>query len=168
MHPFRLLIMMVFFCSQLIKTYSQATDPNIHIKHNIYSPDAATLGKFGQIPVSYFNGTTQISVPLYELNYRDINVPISLNYNSSGNMPDNQPGWVGLGWSLQHGGCIIRSTNGYPDEEGINHPYGAPGYNYYEWKEALAVPDWKTKTGIVLFDGPDEFSFNFLGMSGSF
>ena len=33
----------------------------------VFSPNAAELGKYGKIPVSYFNGLPNISIPLTEL-----------------------------------------------------------------------------------------------------
>ena len=82
----------------------------------VFSPNAAELGKYGKIPVSYFNGLPNISVPLTELKARGYTLPIYLSYHASGNKPDQHPGWVGLGWSLHAGGCINRVVNGMKDE----------------------------------------------------
>ena len=43
-------------------------------------------------------------------------IPISMTYHGSGVRPDQHPGWVGLGWNLNAGGCISRIVNGLPDE----------------------------------------------------
>ena len=48
------------------------------------SPTAASLGKFGDIPVSLYTGTPNISVPLFEVKGRTISLPISLSYHGSG------------------------------------------------------------------------------------
>jgi hypothetical protein len=42
--------------------YAQAPD-----LPQVFSPNAAELGKYGKIPVSYFNGLPNISIPLTEL-----------------------------------------------------------------------------------------------------
>ena len=70
------------------------------------TPNAASLGKYGQIPVSYYNGLVNISIPIYTIKLQDIEVPIVLQYHSGGNKTDEHPGWVGLGWNLQAGGSI--------------------------------------------------------------
>lgn len=65
----------------------------------VFSPDAAELGKYGRIAVNYFNG-----------------LPVYLSYHASGNRPDSHPGWVGQGWSLHAGGCINRNTDNCENE----------------------------------------------------
>ena len=82
----------------------------------VFSPNAAELGKYGKIPVSYFNGLPNISIPLTELKAKNYTLPIYLTYHASGNKPDQHPGWVGLGWTLHAGGCINRIINGKKDE----------------------------------------------------
>ncbi len=43
------------------------------------SPDVASLGKYGQIPVNLNNGIPQINIPLYEMksNNLDLNISVS-------------------------------------------------------------------------------------------
>lgn len=84
----------------------------------VFSPNAAELGKYGKIPVSYFNGLPNISIPLTELRAKGYTLPIYLTYHAGGNKPDQHPGWVGLGWTLHAGGCINRIVNGEIDEMG--------------------------------------------------
>ncbi|MBL0357868.1 MAG: hypothetical protein IPP72_13715 [Chitinophagaceae bacterium] len=48
------------------------------------SPDAAALGKFGDVPVNLSSGLPNISVPFYELKEGNIVLPVGLNYNASG------------------------------------------------------------------------------------
>lgn len=67
---------------------------------NIQSPDAGGLGKFGDVPVSHFTGTPNISVPIHSLSVNGIDLNISINYDASG-VPINQhQGWVGQNWTL--------------------------------------------------------------------
>ncbi len=44
-------------------------------------------------------------------------MPIGISYHSTANKPDNFPGIVGLGWSLEAGGSITRVVRGLPDYE---------------------------------------------------
>ena len=68
------------------------------------SPSAASLGRFGEVPVSFFTGVARIEVPLYTIQEQGITVPIGLRYHASGFRPDQHPGWVGQGWALEAGG----------------------------------------------------------------
>ena len=45
------------------------------------SPNAASLGQFGNIPVNMSAGLPNISIPLYEANQGGLILPISLFYN---------------------------------------------------------------------------------------
>ena len=109
----------------------------------VFSPNAAELGKYGKIPVSYFNGLPNISIPLTELRAKGYTLPVYLTYHARGNKPDQHPGWVGLGWTLHAGGCINRIVNGKKDELdrdeiiSINGGSG-PGFNPgYYWHRAI-------------------------------
>ena len=73
------------------------------------SPNAASLGQYGDIPVSYYTGVPNISIPLYTINSGEIKLPISLSYHSSGIKVTQEASWVGLGWALNAGGVITRS-----------------------------------------------------------
>lgn len=164
----------------------------------IPTPNAASLGEYGQVPVSLFNGLPSILVPLYTFKYRDIAIPIALNYHAGGNRPENYPGWVGLGWNLDAGGAVTRIMNGRPDEitaDDMNQQNGAGPqypltreYGYFFRSNDFARNDWATQsymTGFLEsapaqgwlsspiqlgpFDGePDEFMFNAGDLSGSF
>ena len=89
----------------------------IHVPDSyLLSPNAASLGQYGEVPVSLYTGTVQINVPIYEIDYMGHKIPISMTYHGSGVRPVQHPGWVGLGWNLNAGGCISRIVNGLPDE----------------------------------------------------
>ena len=81
------------------------------------SPNASSLGKFGEWPVSLYTGLPDISVPIYTLKSRSLSVPISLSYHPAGVRVGELASWVGLGWALNAGGVITRSVRGDPDEE---------------------------------------------------
>ena len=74
----------------------------------VFSPDAAELGQFGKVPVSYYSGLPHIEIPLTTLQAKGHDMDISLMYHGGGIKPDMHPGWVGLGWTLDAGGCIRR------------------------------------------------------------
>ncbi len=132
------------------------------------SPNAASLGKFGEIPVSLYTGIPSISIPLFSLTEGDIRLPISLSYHAGGVKVEEEASWVGLGWSLNAGGVITRSIANFDDLS----PYGYPFTNqvtpatinstsnscFYSNGQPCFEPDVE----------PDIFFFNFLGYSGKF
>jgi hypothetical protein len=156
---------------------------------SIHSPTAANLGLYGEIPVSYYTGMPNISIPLYEIQGKHITVPVNLTYHPAGIRPEIQPGPVGLGWSLQAGGVISRTVRGNsPDESDERGRENiVRGYLFYAtapngW---IAQSNWKDNAknamnndclscrnavrGAHLSDSePDEFSFSVLNISGKF
>ena len=132
------------------------------------SAGAASLGKFGDVPVSLANGTPDVSVPIFTLRGRTINVPIGLKYHASGLRVEEVGSWVGLGWALEAGGSITRTVRGLADEK----PAG-----YYTTGTTWWSPSaWPTPT-TTLLDAinnetidpePDVFVFSFAGRSGQF
>jgi len=152
------------------------------------TPNVASLGVYGQIPVDYFTGTPQISIPLYTYKSRDISVPIGISYHSGNYKPSDHPGIVGLGWSLQAGGMITRIQRDLPDElidvqcgpavnRGFFYNYNALVYSTWNSlsTEVSAAQQYEAEVQLPNACGshnrvdyaPDEFQFNFLGMSGS-
>ena len=94
------------------------------------SPNAASLGMYGDVPVGHYTGIPNISIPLYEIVSGSIKVPISLSYHAGGIKVAQEASWVGLGWALNAGGVITRSIRGWDDFGG--NPIG--------WKYADGIP----------------------------
>ncbi|SHN46127.1 RHS repeat domain-containing protein [Chitinophaga sp. CF418] len=131
------------------------------------SPEVASLGKFGEIPVSYATGVPSITVPVFNINIGKINIPISLDYHAGGVRIDEMASSVGLGWALSGIGSISRQMVGIPDEDQFgfrNAPSpdsvaGSPStfYTYlYEVQKGLRDAE------------PDIYSYNINGPSGKF
>jgi hypothetical protein len=80
------------------------------------SANAASLGKYGDIPVSYYTGVPSVSVPITTIQDGSISLPVSLSYHAGGVKVGELANWVGLNWSLQAGGMISRTVQGRPDE----------------------------------------------------
>lgn len=145
---------------------------------NIPSPNAASLGTFGQIPVNLFNGLPNINIPLFESK----NVDIKLSYNPLLVKPDQHSGWVGLGWNLNVGGAITRIVNGGVDEVISPSSIDKDHYSYYIYPNTLDRENWYNEASMeyyseytdqigeisIPYPYPDEFIFNFKGISGSF
>jgi hypothetical protein len=64
------------------------------------SPNAASLMKFSDLPVSYYTGTTDINVPIYSIQTKGLSIPIGLSYHTGGIRLKEEAGWVGLGGAL--------------------------------------------------------------------
>jgi len=143
---------------------------------NIPTPTAASLGRYGDVEVSHYNGTANIDVPIYSLNERGVKLDLKLIYNSSGVMMNSLPGWTGENWSLAAGGVITRSINGNPDE--LVFPAQArisEFHNYFEGHSRLTaythgnIPMLLNDAHYHKYDTePDVFFFNFMGKTGKF
>ncbi|HYG17676.1 MAG TPA: hypothetical protein VD816_02060, partial [Ohtaekwangia sp.] len=83
------------------------------------SPSAASLGKYGSIPVSLHTGIPEIRIPLHTIVSGSLQLPISLNYHAAGFRVSELAPWAGLGWTLFAGGAISRSAVGLGDDSGI-------------------------------------------------
>ncbi len=162
------------------------------------SPNAAALGKFGDIPVSHYTGTTSISIPLHTIETGDITLPITLDYHTGGIRVKELAGWVGLGWALNASGVVNRQMRDKDDLEIVNGLFdlvtkGRPAKilpNQPGMKLPWAIFDLsynqnfpksiETTAGEVFdFDGKldhletldseyDIFTYNFAGKSGRF
>jgi hypothetical protein len=62
------------------------------------SPEAASLGRYGDVPVSLYTGVPSIEIPLYTFHTAAVDVPIKLQYHGGGVQLDQKATWVGLGW----------------------------------------------------------------------
>lgn len=171
-HMFKLFSIAVSSCFGLILVSAVSCYAQIeHVKVQILppSPNAVSLGRYGDIPVSYYTGTPNVSIPIYELKGRDLTVPISVSYHSGGNKVEDIASWVGLGWTLNAGGAIVRMARGIPDE-GVN---GLPNSSVSVDDFFASTPSQKetyrsnSNRGLIDFE-PDVFIFNFNGRSGKF
>ncbi len=146
----------------------------------IVTPNTASLGVYDEVPVSYFTGLPSIEIPVYTIKERSLNFPLTLRYYAQGFKPDVHPSWVGAGWSLSCGGVITRKVNKLPDEW-YCPDYFTYGYYYthnrlnnFNWSSNDSLLSMADNTNISLLKlnrtdkEPDEFSFNFLGISGKF
>lgn len=146
---------------------------------NLQSPNISSLGIYGEVPVSLFTGTPDISIPLSNnLQTNHFVLPFSISYHTGIVKPDQHPGWVGLGWNLNIGGAIYRVVKDIPDE------YTQKDYGMYLHEAGflyshgiLDNDSWgsrsflrKVAQGALSFKDtePDVFNFNFLGIQGSF
>lgn len=153
-----------------------------------HSPDMASLGKFGNIPVGMFTGVPQISVPIYEFKLGDVSLPVSLNYHASGLKVEEMASNVGLDWALDAGGTVTCEVRGFPDfdPEGYATNHGVYGKRMPDADYMITTSPYDNITpnlpvaGGELYafshgvaDGsvdsqPDLYTYSFPGHSGKF
>jgi YD repeat-containing protein len=158
------------------------------------SPNAQAFQKYGSIPVSPYTGLPTISVPLYDINFRDIHVPISLSYHASGIKVAEEASQVGLGWVINSGGSISRNIVGEDDFNGSTY-FNSATNTLVDFSDGQgprditssgcilnmfnrSIPNQPTMYNIDLqsalnsfpvFDfQPDQYFYNFLNQSGKF
>lgn len=144
------------------------------------SPQAASLARYGEYPVSHATGIPDITIPIYEIKLGDFTLPISISYHASGIKVDDVASTVGLGWTLNAGGAITRQVFGAPDLTGASN-------EYTDYKKVVEIRNEakKNDTGTsmlrtLLFgtggSNPyypydtqsDRYTYNFAGKSGMF
>lgn len=152
-----------------------------HAYVDVPSPTAASLGRYGDVGVSFFTGNPKITIPIYEFDVRGIKMPISLDYDASGIMPNSLPSWAGQNWTLNVGGVITRTVKSRYDEweypEHIVKNSGLKFTNYFKCHGKLneyvnnggSYKDLKENVMNGYNDfAPDEYTFHFMGKSGKF
>ncbi len=182
-------VMLISFFS-----YSQSSPPPYIPNIVPPSPNAATLLKFADVPVSPYTGTADITVPIYTIQAKGLSVPINLSYHTGGVRLKEESGWIGLGWALNAGGSISRTIMDKDDFGGEYFGENVPEITSdidpqthtaeagvlgkgYEFRCDYQV---NTTTGTVDFANafssatpaidmePDIFNYNFPGHSGKF
>ena len=95
---------------------AQTTPSELGPKVVFPSPQASSLGKFGGYAVNHSTGTADITIPVYPATEGDLSLPLSFSYYYSGYKPTDEPGWLGLGMTLNAGAVITRTQKATGDE----------------------------------------------------
>lgn len=143
------------------------------------TPEARTFQRYGDIPVSLYTGTPNVTIPLSALRNGDTTIPVEISYHCGGVKPDIRPGSTGLGWQLTLSGAITRSKNNFPDElddAGFLYTYGMtktldkhPATIIDELAKVTDDKGYLQPSYWFIRDTqPDIFSFSFLGYRGFF
>lgn len=160
-----ILTSIICFCMQATRAQEGNHIPG---KINIASPNASSIGKYGDIPVSYHTGVPQISIPIHQVTDGSLSIPISISYHAGGLRVEEQDSWVGAGWALNAGGVITRTVKSKPDEK---QPLAGQLFGHFsDYGIASFYQNWVTAghAAIQADLEPDLFSFNFNGYSGKF
>lgn len=133
----------------------------------IVSPDVASLGKFGTIPVSYTTGIPQVTIPIYTIKINNIALPLSLDYHAGGVRVDEISSSVGIGWALNAGGVIARAMHGYPDEMSSGYLNAPPLAQLYNNQPTYADFIYQNTEGLNDVT-PDVFTYTAGEANGRF
>ena len=153
---------------------SQAQDRN-NFKITPVSPNTASLGLYGHTPVGHYTGIPNIDIPLYEIDLDGKKIPISISYHASGIRVAQEASSIGLGWSLNFGGCITKTVNGEDDfytSNGAFKSFYSDNLNMTELKAdlySMTKPQINDKYWQYLNSAkgePDMYYYNFAGFSG--
>lgn len=157
------------------------------------SPEAAGIGRYGDIPVSNYTGRPNISIPLHVVKSGKLSLPINLDYQATGIGVTQEASWVGLGWNLIAGGAINYVAVGGNDQtaaysvswenlkkaldfisKGTSHPEVGKEDDYIGW-ECFITPQPNAKITPEFISAcesgkgePDLYSANFLNYSFKF
>ena len=80
------------------------------------SPEAFSMIQYSSPQANLYRGEISIEIPFYTYSDQDFEIPVSFSYRSGGYKPNAPYGVMGLGWSLNAGGCITREVRGLVDE----------------------------------------------------
>ena len=126
------------------------------------TPEASAFKKYGEESVNEYTGTADISVPLYTIKCKDIEIPLALRYDASGIKVEQEASWVGLGWNLMVGGCINYVCAGGHDM------FAAPAIGNDVWTEyltsefsisTLGSNGYKSQTRYYKYNSGDKFNW---------
>lgn len=154
---------------------------------DIPSPQTYDFIRYGNIPVSQYTGSLNLTVPIYKYSDNDFSFGVDINYNSAGFKPNKRSSAVGLDWYINAGGSITRSIEGLPDDV-VDQELTCSGCGvvttsgYYALAKQKAflnrslttsdftfIPDIKIRYNSKNYEtSPDMFNFNFMGYSGKF
>lgn len=105
-------VLMLILLNCLITSIARAQDLE---KLTPPTPEVASLLKDFNIPVGYYTGVPDISIPLGDVSIKGVSFPVRLSYNASGNRVEEIASFVGLGWNVSGTPFISRSILDKPD-----------------------------------------------------
>lgn len=163
------LFLLLFLLLKATAVHAQV--PGSDLRFIPVSPNAAALGTFGVVPTNNYVGQANLTIPIYEIDLDGKKFPITLSYHTDGTRVAQEATWVGLGWTLQAGGCIIRQLQGLDDFGNHGH-YSINGQAPWAGDPLFKMTNENYEDYKHYFEGeydaePDIFYFSAGGYSGS-
>lgn len=130
------------------------------------SASASSVGKQAAVPVNYNNGSANFNIPIHTISEYDLNLPISLSYQTGGIQVGQVASNVGLGWTLNAGGGVFRQVRGLPDE--MYDDKGGVIYNGFYYRSQASILCDASENDCRADGEPDIFVYNLGGVTGKF
>ncbi|WP_300691054.1 hypothetical protein [Chryseobacterium sp.] len=112
-NKFQIILLLSFF--SFSEYHAQSDEISGKQLHNVATPEIASIMRYSDFPELDFIGKTNISVPIYDINFGKLKIPIGLSYNTKGNKVADIATSVGLGWNLNAGGNLTLKVNDMND-----------------------------------------------------
>ena len=130
------------------------------------SPEAYKLSRYGDIQLQGNTGAFSHSIPIYDINFHGISLPITLSYSSNGVLVDELSGFTGTSWTLNAGGVISRTVRGVADEKAQErwYPDSIEPINV----NAEKIKSYANKDNVTQDSQQDWFFVNIGNISTSF
>lgn len=161
-----LLLAMIFGQTRLAAQYAPKVIPP--------SPNVAALLRYAEIPVDYSTGVPNIEIPIYTVESGKLKLPIKLTYHASGIKVRDVASSAGLGWVVQAGGVVSRSTLGKFDESlnGFRSENDIASARSQATTEGAQINLIEKLDNIFYRDlqdtQSDRYTYSFSGYTGSF
>lgn len=128
---------------------------------NPKTPEVYQMERYGNQSINLYTGRPNINIPLYEMKYGNITIPLNLSYNSNGIKGDEEASRVGLGWYVDLP-MISQTIQGYDD---LSMQILLPDYYSYYKPYYIVHPQpdyWYQKSSIpgALTIGPQPDRLN--------
>lgn len=128
------------------------------------SPKAWSFMNYGNYSVSHYTGTIDIGVDLFSEKVQNFDLKLGVSYNFLDNKPSTLPSQLGLGFSLNIGGCVTRVVRGLPDEKN-GYIANAGNKQYFQQNSTNYINDVIRRD---IDNQPDIFYYKFGDYAGSF
>ncbi|WP_343567604.1 hypothetical protein [Sphingobacterium sp.] len=128
------------------------------------SPKAWSFMNYGNYSVSHYTGTIDIGVDLFSEKVQNFDLKLGVSYNFLDNKPSTLPSQLGLGFSLNIGGCVTRVVRGFPDEKN-GYIANSGNRQLYQQNSGDYVDEVINRN---IDNEPDIFYYKFGNYTGSF
>ena len=105
------LVLFIFLLSTSVHA-QQSIDPDYLKENTSFSLKDGSLGAYGDIDTNPYNGKANISIPIHQIHFDGLSIPIGLSYDSGGIRVNSESSWVGMNWSLNANTAITRDIQG--------------------------------------------------------
>ncbi len=148
-------IILIVFLISMYNVHSQNLNYQNELERMIKipkTPEAEAFAKYGNTSVNMYSGTPTVSIPIYTISGRELDLPISLTYDASGVKVSQLASQVGLNWNLNVGGRVSRTINGMVDDYFYIAPASTSYTSVYSNSDVYVegVPTGKTLRELIL------------------